>query len=267
MGYLERVPAWALSALVALVVLALMVWNDGMHACNDGRRYTSGLPQPTPFHRRWCGWPKKLLTASSVAGLVFVAATLGSWWQSLLFVTLPGVWFVATRPTTVDGVAMGLAWGAALLFPINPYAAVGLSCLSGFVHERGPVFAALYAWHPLLLVGLVCIGWWRKPWPKDTDPFVGLSSLRETILVHKKMQDWLSWKGYVISTRAVIPIAALVGVPLSAWVALAVAHASRIVATDNSRIVLWGAPPMIAAMHGVPMWAVAVHALTFTRMF
>lgn len=267
MGYLDRAPSWALAGAVALAVIALFVWNDGIKECNDGRRYTSKRPQPTPFHRRWCGWPRRLLIASSLVGLVFIAATLGSWWQSLLFITLPGAWFCATRPTTVDAVSMAFAWGSALLFPRHPYLAVALSCVSGFTHERGPVFAALYAWHPLPLLGLAFIGWWRKPAPKDGDKFVGLPSLREVIRTHKPMQDWLHWGGWLISSRGLIPIAALVGVPLSAWAVLAVAHASRIVATDNSRLVLWGAPPMIAAMHDAPMWAVAAHALSFVRMF
>ncbi|HVJ90555.1 MAG TPA: hypothetical protein VM580_12190 [Labilithrix sp.] len=261
------IPEWALSGAVAVAVIAVMVWQDTVKECNDGRRYTSGKPQPTPFHRRWCGWPKWLLIASSYAGLVFVSATLGSWWQSLLFITLPGVWFCATRPTTVDAPAMALAWGSAMLFPKYPYFAVLLSCLAGFVHERGPVFAALYVWSPLPLIGLVACGWWRTAAPHDGDPYVGLPSFRATVAAHRKMQDWLSWGGYVVSTRGLIPIAALVGVPLSAWAALAVAHASRLVATDNSRIVLWGAPPMIAAMHDVPHWAVAAHVLTFVRMF
>lgn len=267
MGYIDRAPAWALSGALALVVLAVMVWQDNIHDCPDGRRYTSKKPQPTPFHRRWCGWSRKALILSSFAGIVFVAATLGAWWQALLFVTLPGVWFCATRPTTVDAPSMALAWGSSLLFPSHPVLACGLSAASGFIHERGPVFAALYAWSPLPLVGLVASGWWRKPWPKDADPFVGLPSLRETIRAHKRMQDWLSWGSYVMATRGVIPIAALVGVPLSAWSALVVATASRLVATDNSRIVLWGCPAMIAAMHGVPHWAVAVHVLSFVRMF
>lgn len=264
MGYLMML---ALPAIVAAVVLAMMVWQDGVNECNDGRRYTSGKSQPTPFHRRWCGWPRKLLIACSYLGVVFVAATLGSWWQSLMFVTLPGVWFVVTRPTTVDAPAMAMAWAGALVFPHNHWAAVMLSMASGFIHERGPVFAALYAWHPLLLLGLVSVGWWRKSAPFDGDKFVGLPSLRDTIRVHKSTQDWLNWKSWLFATRGLIPIAALVGVPLSAWAALAVASASRIIATDNSRIVLWGAPALIVAMHDVPQWAVALHALTFVRMF
>lgn len=259
--------SFVLSALISIVVLAVMVWQDGTHDCNDGRRYTSSKPQPSPFHRRWCGWPRWLLIACSYVGVVFVAATLGAWWQALVFVTLPGVWFVATRPTTVDAPAMALAWASALLIPRNPYAATFLACLAGCVHERGPVFAALYAWHPLPLVGLVAIGWWRKPAPPDGDRFVGLSSIRETICVHKPTQDWLSWKQWIFATRGLVPLAALSGVPLSAWGAFAVAGASRIVATDNSRIVLWGAPALIVAMHDVPMWAVAAHALSFVRMF
>lgn len=267
MGLIERVPAWALSGAVALGVLAMMVWQDGIHECNDGRRYTSNLPQPSPFHRRWCGWPRWLLITSSYVGLLFVASTIGAWWQALVFVTLPGVWFLATRPTTVDAPAMALAWSSGLVLPRNPYLGTLLACLSGFVHERGPVFAALYAWHPLPLVGLVAIGWWRKPAPPDGDKFVGLPTLNATILRHKRAQDWLSWGSYALATRGVIPMAAMAGVPLSAWLALAVATASRLVATDNSRIVLWGTPPMIAALHGTPMWLVAVHTLSFVRMF
>lgn len=256
-----------LSAAVAAVVLTMFIHNDGVKDCPDGRRYTSGKPQPTPFHRRWCGWPRRLLIASSFAGILFVAATLGAWWQALLFVTLPGVWFVATRPTTVDAPAMALAWGSSLLLPSHPYAAIGLACASGYVHERGPVFAALYSWSPLPLLGLVAVGWWRRPARADGDRFVGLPSFRATVQTHKRAQDWLSWGSYVFATRGVIPIAALVGVPFSAWAALAVATASRLVATDNSRIVLWGCPAVIVALHDVPMWAVAVHALSFVRMF
>lgn len=263
MGYLMT---WALPTMVAIGALALMVWQDGIHECNDGRRYTSGTPQPTPFHRRWCGWPRRLLIACTYVGLVFVASTLGSWWQALIFSTLPGVWFCATRPTTVDAPAMALAWASALMMPRSPYVATLLACLSGLIHERGPVFAALYAWHPLPLIGLVSIGWWRKPAPRDNDPFVGLSSIRDVIRVHKRMQDWLSWKAWVFPSRALVPMAALASVPLSAWFAFALASATRIVGTDNSRYILWGAPPMIAALHDTPLWLVAVHAMSFLRV-
>lgn len=256
-----------LSLAVSVLVVALYLWQDGAHGCPDGTRYTSKKAQPTPFHRRWCGWNAKVLTGASLLGLVFVSSMLGSWWQAALFVTLPGAWFIATRPTTVDGPSMALAWGSALLFPRYPYAAVALSACSGFVHERGPVFAALYSWSPWPLLGLVASGWWRKPAPRDSDPWVGHAKFLEVVSVHRKAQDWLDFKAYAFATRGLIPIAALCGAPPSAWAAMAVATASRVVATDNSRIVIWGAPALIVALRDVPQWAIAVHCMTFIRMF
>lgn len=254
------------SAVIAVLFIAMYVYQDGVQPCNDGRRYTSRRRQPSPFNRRFCGWNAELLAWCTWCFLLLTAVTLGAWWKALLFMTIPGVGFCATRPHTVDAVSMGLAWGAALHVPHHPGMACALALASGFVHERGPVFAALYAWHPLPLVGLLGVMWWRKSAPSDGDPYVGLPTLRATLAAQKKMQDYVDWKGWLYPTKAIVPLAATEQVAPSAWLALALATATRIMGTDNARFVMWGVPPVLASMTRAPLWLVAVHAMFLVRM-
>lgn len=249
----------------SLCIVAAYVWQDGIVACPDGRRYISGKPQPTPFHRRFCAWPKRLLIVVSLASLVAIGTLMGTWQRALLLMTLPGVWLCATRPTTVDGPAMLLAWVSALLFPTQPYVAVALSCVGGFIHERSPVYAALYAWHPLLLIGLVASGWWRKPAPKDADPRVGIGTLR-AFWAHRGDHDWLDLVQTFYAMRGLPFFALTYGTSRAAMVCLGVSWATRLICTDLGRLTLWAAPIMIRDLPDVPTWLVLAHAMTFRRM-
>ncbi len=139
-----------------------------------------------------------------------------------------------------------------------------LSIASGIVHERGPVFAALYG-NPILILGIPYV-WWGKSAPPDGDSFVGLPGLGAVVERHRKVQAWLDWRQLVMPTRALIPLAAWVGVSPHAWLALLVATAVRLVGTENARFVMWGALPIVAELHDVPAWIVAAHALTFQRI-
>lgn len=251
--------------LASLAVVAVYLWQDGIVACPDGARYTSGRSQPYPFHRRWCGWPEWLLTAVSLASLVALGVLMGTWQRAIILMTLPGAWLIATRPTTVDAPCMLLALGAALLFPSQPYVAVLLSCLAGVIHERGPVFAALYAWHPLLLVGLVCVGWWRKAAPADNDVRVGRGFVY-SLLVHRRDHDWLGWQQTAFALRCLPLFAAAYGVSPAAWATLAVAWASRLVGSDLGRFAFWAAPALVRELPDVPSWLILVHVATFRRM-
>ncbi len=186
-----------------------------------------------------------------------------------MFLTLPGAWFCITHPTCPDLVAMSLAWGAATLWPVHPYAAVALSLASGFVHERGPVFAAVYAWTPWLLVGLLAVQWWAKAVPRSpsgrlADTLTGHTTLG-AIKAHKPHQDLLDWQTLVWPLRAVIPVAAWLGASPAAWAALALAYLSRILGTDTSRFMMWAAPPLLARAGACPAWIVALHVMTFRR--
>lgn len=254
--------AWA--GLVSAIALALCLWQDGENVCTDGERYTSGKLQPYPFHRRWCGWPKRLLQVTSAASLIALGTMMGDWKHALLLVSLPGFWFCAVHLTCVDGPAMCLAMAAGLLWPTQPYAAVLCACLSGFIHERGPVFAALYAGAPLLLVGLVAVGWWREA-SRPANNLVG-NGLVASIRAHKPYTDWLDWKLNLFALRGVPLLGAYFGASPLAWLALAVGWASRLVGTDGARFMFWGAPLLIHGLPDVPLWMVAAHVATFRRM-
>ncbi len=251
-------------ALASTAPLALYVWQDGIMECNDGNRYTSGIAQPPPFHRRWCGWPKLPLQAMTFACLVAMGVCMGSWQRALLLLTLPGAWFAATHPTVVDGPAMLLAWCASLLMPTHPYFALLLAVVSGYIHERGPVFAALYAWHPLLLLGLVASGWWRKPAARDGDGLVG-HSFWMVLRVHRPYQDMIDPMSLVWSLRGLPLIALAYGCSLRGWVTLALAYGSRVVGTDTARFLFWAAPALIVDSGEFPLWVLGLHILSFRR--
>jgi hypothetical protein len=256
---------WAWASIVSLAAIALCIWQDGVQPCNDGDRYTSGGAQPYPFHRRFCGWNPWMLRAASLVGLAAMGTMMGDAKHALLFVSLPGFWFCAVHLTCVDAPAMALALLAAVVFPHNIYIAAGLSCLAGFVHERGPVFAALYAWHPFLLVGLVCVGWWRSPAKSDKDKLVG-HGLLSSIWAHRPYNDWLDWKVNVLALRGLPFFAAYYGASPRALAALAVAWASRLVGTDGARFIWWGSPLLIRELPDIPWWLVLAHVVTFRRM-
>ena len=269
-----------LAAFVAVVFIAVYVWQDGINRCQDGDRYTSGKPQPTPFNRRFLHWPPRLLMVVTWASFVALGSMLGGWKPALLFISLPGVWFCATHPTTVDAPAMFLAWCSAAAIhssldaSVSVPLAVAAAAIGGGLHERSPVFAALYAWHPLPLVGLVVpllVGWLRKPAapnhasPELADRLVGHGTWG-ALAAHKPYVDMLSETGLVWSLRGLPLTAAWAGVPPSAWASLAVAYASRLIGTDTARFLMWAAPPLCARLGEVPMWMVGLHMMTFRRV-
>lgn len=251
--------------LVSLFVVAAFVWQDGVVACPDGQRYTSGKSQPKPFHRRFCGWHKRTLQITTLLSLLALGTLMGSWSRALILITLPGAWLLATRPTTVDAPAMLIAWLSAMLYPSQPYAALALSCVSGFIHERGPVYAALYAWHPMLLVGLIASGWWRTPAPPDADLRVGRGILH-TIWVHRADHDWLDYRQTLLVLRGLPFLALFYGCSKAAWFTLGLSWMTRLICTDLGRLSFWAAPLIIRDMPDVAPWMALAHAVTFRRM-
>jgi hypothetical protein len=199
------------------------------------------------------------------ACLIGIGALMKDWKHALLLGTLPGFWLIATHPSTVDAPSMLLALAASLLFPTQPYAACFVACLSGWIHERGPVFAALYAWHPLLLVGLVAVGWWRRPAAADADLLVGRGFMR-SIVDHRPYNDWLDMRVHWSSLRGIWLGMAWFGCSLQGLATLAVAIGSRVIGTDSCRYVFWAAPLLVRELpDAIPLWAIGAHVLTFKR--
>jgi hypothetical protein len=259
-------------ALIAAAAVFVYVWSDRVHRCQDGDRYTSRRLQPTPFNRRFCSWPPRLLMWLTWASFVAIAALLGGWKQALMFVTLPGVAFCVNLPTTTDGPSMLLAWCSALLMPTHPWASVAVSCVSGFIHERSPAFAALYAWHPLPLLGMLVpliaarvkgAALPDRASREPADALVG-HSLFGAIHAHRSYVQLLSPSGLVWTLRGLPVMAAWAGVSMQAWATLGVAFASRVIGTDTSRFLMWGALPLIRDLDP-PVWMVAIQLMTWRR--
>lgn len=259
------------AACAAIAAIAAYCWQDGINNCQDGARYTSGEPQPSPFNRRFHAWPPRVLMLVSWLSIIATATLLGSPGRAVLLLTVPGIWMCTVMPTTVDGPSMLAALAAATLAPSHPVLAVVLSTVAGIIHERGPVFAALYAWNPWLLIGLVGVQWWAKraapnhQSPELADRLVGHKSMLATMLAHRPHVDLLNEGGLVWALRGIPLWAAYAGAPLSAWVALGVAFASRLVGTDTARCLMWAAPALLMHMDP-PWWAVALHVVTFRRV-
>ncbi len=260
------------SFAIGIAIAALFVYQQGYMACEDGLRYTSGTLQPSPFHRRFHAWPTKILMALTWLSFAAIAAMLGTPARALMFMTLPGVFMCVIMPTTVDGPTMALALCSAVITPFSPWAALPFALLSGAVHERGPIFAALYAWSPWPLLGLLAVQWWAKKGAPNhasadlSDRLVGHTSFAATALAHRPHVDLLGPAGLVWALRGLVPLAAWQGAPIQAWAALGVAFASRLVGTDTARCMMWAAPALL--MHcDPPWWVVALHVMSFNREF
>ncbi len=146
-----------------------------MRLTPDGIRYLAmggGTRQPIPFHLRWllpavCRENETAWIVANVAGIA-MAGILTGWlaWgagatevqavlAALLIWGLPSVRFSANTPVLADMPGMALALWAAVLWPIEPLAAIAVSVVAGCVSEKAPAVAALVAWQPWLLVGLI----------------------------------------------------------------------------------------------------------------
>lgn len=166
---------------------------------------------------------------------------------------LPSSRFNLTNPVLVDAPSMALAVWAAVcvregLWPLG----IALILASGMVKETGPVFGALYAWHPVLLIGLAA------PAVRALLARPGSDVLDEEnawILAHpfkagQKYHNWLDPNLIVPWGAAIVGLAAL---DLQLGALLAVAYAQLLVATDTVRLYQWAAPVMcVAAAGAVP---------------
>lgn len=237
-------------------------------------RKAIGKPVPSPYHRRWlmpyvlgpnpvawfvCTHVSLALTPVA-AWLYFGTMGLGGAqriFAAALLTVLPGVWLAPYRyPVLTDAPAflmsLTIAWLARSGYTS---AAVVLSCTLACTRETGPVFAALWAWSPWPLVGLLAVRWWRPAAPPDSEwlahPIASVWKMRRTIGPDASL--YLRPWG-----------AAILGIVSPSWQTLAtvvVAHAQLIVAHDCIRLVAWCAPVMVAsAVPHIPeaWWALAL---------
>ncbi len=239
------------SGLPAGMILTL----DGYHYL----RAAGGIPVPSPYQRRWLlpcllgPHPKRwaaltyaslaLLPAASLAylsavGLSGVRLAFGA----VLLCALPAHRFPLRFPVLTDAPAYTLALLTAWASLRAPWAALPLAFALGSMRESAPVFAALWAWDPWLLLGLLATGW-RRPTcePSATEPWL----LRPFASAWKQRRDiGLDGSLYLRPWGG-----ALLGLVAPTWqlaLTLAVAHAQLFTALDALRLTVWAAPVLCA---------------------
>ena len=242
----------------------------------DGRRYLAmgaGHAEPMPFHLRTllpaaCGtnvvrwaWANIFGIAGSAVLIVELAVLQGATagqgvLAAVLFLALPWVRFCSRAPVLVDMPALALALSAAVLF-LSGY--VGLSVVAvsvaALASEKAPVWAALFAWHPILLIGLIVPLLERlisKPPPvAPNDPLAETLThpIRSSMKWHRG--QWLDPRVMLLPWGACLLAVANPSAQLAAVVA--VAYAQLLVATDSVRLYQQAAPIVcIAAATALP---------------
>lgn len=261
----------------------------------DSARYwlaAEGQPVARPFHLRWLlprllgqserawwivwglSWP--LLFAG---GWVLASQHGESWHEGLaagvLLVALPGLWGPkVVRPVGVDLPSMVLSLGAACALGEGWWwLAVPLALIGGCIKESGPVWSALWAWNPLLLVGLAAPLIRSLLAKSAMDEFTARPNLRE---VHehpiRTALRGRSWRdAWVMVAPWGLTLAALYRPTPWVLVTLLVAYLQLVVATDTVRLVQTAAgPPMaVAAALTIPapwlLLAVVAHAFWWRK--
>lgn len=260
---------YALALIPALAFLAVYLWQDGYergldpNGMADARFYCGVVSPPVhPFNRRFRGWHPTALMLANWAGFVFLVTSMGDWRKALLVASLPGMWIMCTF-ATVDGPAIALAWASALLCKAgHPVLGACVALAGGFVHERSPVFAAIYALSPWPLLGLVAPAMLGALYKSSNGNLGFMFHARGS----QRMGDWLDWNTWVWPLRGVVPIAVVShAASPSAWLALGVSAMSRLMGNDISRFFVWAAMPFVHEMPAPPLWMCIIHVVSFRR--
>ncbi len=243
----------------------------------DGRRYLemgAGMAQPMPFHLRTllpaiCGATPARWTLANALGIaasailiVALATLLGAtMWQGVLaaalFLLLPWVRFCSRCPVLVDMPALALSLLSAVLFlsgyVVPSVMAVSVAALSS---EKAPVWAALFAWHPVLLIGLLIPVLERltstpgRDAPGRPDAEVLTNPVRSAMKWHRG--KWLDPRVMLLPWGACL--LAVVNPSAQLTAVIAVAYAQLLVATDSVRLYQQAAPIVcIAAATALPL--------------
>lgn len=236
----------------------------------DGHFYLAaahGLPVPSPYHRRWLlpralgphpsRWATltrvSLLATPPAAAAYFAAAPGLRGWRLAaavaLLSALQGVWRLPLRfPVLLDAPSFVLALlTAAVAASPWPWASVAPALVLGAIREPAPLFAALWAWHPAPLVGLLASGWWRRAAPAPA----GVPWLTHPVQAALELRRAVGWD-WTLYLRPWGP--AVVGLAAPSWqlaVTVVVAHLQLLAAQDTVRLVVWAAPVLVASAVGV----------------
>jgi hypothetical protein len=242
----------------------------------DGVRYlimAQGRAQPMPFHLRAlmpliCGTNETRWVAVNVVSVFTSAFLIGvlavqmgaTWMQAVLaaalFLVLPWVRFCWECPVLVDMPGLALALLAAVLAPINPLGCAVALAAAALTSEKAPIWAALFAWNPILLFGLMvplCVNAMREPAaidPLDRHAETLTHPLRTGLKYHRGV--WLDPRVMLLPWGACLVAAINPSWQLAA--VLVASYAQLFVATDTVRLYQQAAPIVcIAAATALPI--------------
>lgn len=248
----------------------------------DGVRYIAAIDGrvPKPFHLRWL--LPKILTTPALwywnsrvmpgALLPLMYWYVGGWrgvFAAAMVIGLAGVWKFNRRfPVLVDATGMAFALLSADLFRQGLWPlGVAVALIGACARETTPIMAALYAWDPLALIGLIPVAartmQREGPDPQGNPPWTLREQLRICSDIHRKQpiaQFFLPWGGALVALANGSPQLAVM---------LAAAYAPMLVATDTVRIYQWAFPVVLAAaVHAVPLaWLPVILVLTLANPF
>lgn len=251
-----------------------------MRLTPDGARYLrmgAGEREPVPFHLRWLlpwlcrrrAWvwigATWLGLVALVSGTVVLALQHGlgmpqAALAGALVAGLPSLRFAASAPILVDMPALACAVWAAVAWPGMPWVAAALVVVGACASEKTPVWAALFAGSPWLLVGLAVPLARRlvvKPGGiRADDPLAG--TLRHPLATGLRSHAgrWRDPFAMLLPWGACL--AALAEPSLALGLVLAVAYAQLFVATDTVRLYQQAAPlvAIVAASQVPEAWIV-----------
>ena len=231
----------------------------------DGARYWTMAEGRVcrPWHLRWLlpvicrqnelRWQIVAKGSIIAVGLLTWAYT-GSVWMTCV-AALPMMRLTWHRPVLTDVPGLALALAAAVLWPICWPAAIAVAAIGACVRETTPVFAAAFAWHPALLVGLVpvAIRWLQK---QGADPITDEVAVQSVKHPFRTGYEWHAPR-ILDPQLMILPwgalLVALGAMDLQLAVTLALAYAQIAVATDTVRLYQWAAPVMaLAATNAIP---------------
>lgn len=239
----------------------------------DSRRYVAmaeGRRLCLPFHLRWLipvlagtsasawTWITRVSWFLSSIAVAILATNTFDWQRGvaagLLFAALPSNRLNLKYPVLVDMPAMYCALLSALAMQAGAWPlAVLWALVAGATKETAPVFAALYCWSPVPLLGLLAPLVRRVFWKPGTDVLEGH---HPWILAHPIQASMREHAGqWGDGLQMVMPWGpAIIGLAALDWqlaTVLAVAYAQLLVATDTVRLYQWAAPVLVVAAVGV----------------
>jgi hypothetical protein len=239
----------------------------------DGVRYFTAVDRRVarPFHFRWLlplvlrrnemAWLWCSRGSIVAIGLLTAWYARSPWMVCVAF--LPGVAFAWRHPVLVDAPGMMLALLAAVLWPVCWPAAIVVVLLAGCVRETSPVWAAVYAWNPVMLIGLVpvVIRVFQRA-GSDVLDAENAWILRHPFRASRKYHAGLWLDPMVMVAPWGALIVGLRSLDVQLGVALLLGYGQLGLATDSVRLYQWAAPVLaVATVQSVPGWALPFVAL------